>query len=721
MNGTTDRSNDYRPEFLAFADRASGRLSGVRNGLLIFDQDPGSDGDIDLAIRNLQLIRKDAVENGAKEIEAIADECENELRILLENGHGTASVGHALDLVAKIEESLLKIPLKADDFLPDVGEFVDRSFDILETRSAPRTPATVRKDDFEPDEETMDIFRSEASDLINNIKQGVYSLGTVADDREALWDVRRNAHTFKGAAGIVGFRKASELAHRVEDVLDRLVESNTKISAETLDLISRSSWILESWVTGSELPDEAEQLGRLNADLERLVDPSSSHGTGVADLRPNAALGSSSTAGRDETAKAFPSPIVRVSLDRLDELIKLTRDLSVNHSALVQRFSEFEDPQFSEPSEEWLAKLSQLLNSQHSLTYEVQEKLFGIRLVRFGTLETRISRVVNVTCQETGKSCTVTIENGDCEIDTQVIDALIEPLLHLLKNAVVHGIEPPERRRLIGKPVKGQIRISVDKDEFGVTLEVTDDGQGISTQKLKQNALRNELLSPETVASLGEQDALELVFHRGLSTSEKIDLNAGRGIGMSIVKESIESKGGSITIFSLPQTGTTFTIRMPLILKEPVNIDRTPIPPDSVAGPTPTASKLILIVDDSAVIRRKAAQMVVDAKHRAITATDGTDAMELLLSDVWKPDLIFSDIEMPNMDGWEFLECVKNTESLAEIPVVVVTSLDTDEHRHRAMLLGATDYLVKPLNTELILRTLSSLDAASTAKAAGLA
>ncbi len=210
--------------------------------------------------------------------------------------------------------------------------------------------------------------------------------------------------------------------------------------------------------------------------------------------------------------------------------------------------------------------LRSLTRSQHVLTDELREKLLQIRMVRFGTLETRLTRAVQVTCQEENKKAVAIFENGDCEVDTQVIDALIEPLIHLLKNAVVHGIENEETRRLIGKPDKGQIQIRVDSDEEGVTLHVSDDGRGISGTRLKQKAVQDGIITPEQAGRMNEPDALDLIFQRGLTTADSINLNAGRGVGMSIVKEAVEAHGGSIQIHSAPQEGTTFTIRMPLVL-----------------------------------------------------------------------------------------------------------------------------------------------------------
>lgn len=703
----SDRLNKSQPALNAFVERASGRLSGVRNGILIFDQDPRSYGDLDLSIRNLQLLRKDAAECDRSDVVALSDECEDSLRSLADLPHGPASVGRSLDLLAKIEESLLRIPLESDDFLPDISGFVDRSFEGLKT-DLPVIADTLIEE-FELDDETFEIFRSEACDLIQKIKESIDRLHVAADDREVLWEVRRNAHTFKGAAGIVGFKAASELAHRVEDLLDKMVESNATVDQEILDLLVRASKKLEIIALGGDLNDESDPIEGIYCEFERVI-----AAVPGRTLTPPAPLGPPipETVSADKVAadkvKLAPTSIVRVSLDRLDELIKLSRALNMNHSALVQRFSEFGDQAPADRSAAHFEKLSSLLVSQRNLTLEVQQKLYGIRLVRFGTLETRLSRAIHVTSQEENKRVIFTLENGDCEVDTQVIDALIEPLLHLLKNAVVHGIESAETRRLIGKPEKGEIRVCVDSDECGVTLRVIDDGRGISVSRLKQRAVANGLITPETAASLSGSDAISLVFHRGLTTADKVDLNAGRGIGMSIVKESIESNGGDISITSELQVGTTFTIRLPLVIKNVAGLDRTSAP-EQQASPKPNetqaasvSSKLVLIVDDSATIRRQTVRLVEEAGHRAIIATDGIDALELLLSDVWRPDLILSDIEMPKMDGWEFLECVKNTDATCDIPVVMVTSLDADEHRHRAFLLGASGYNVKPIDRDRI-------------------
>jgi len=324
-------------------------------------------------------------------------------------------------------------------------------------------------------------------------------------------------------------------------------------------------------------------------------------------------------------------------------------------------------------------------------------------MVRFGTLETRLSRAVHVTCQEEGKRASVYLADPDIEIDTQIIDAMIEPLLHLLKNAVVHGIESPDTRRLIGKPETGSITIGVSTDANDVILSVEDDGRGISALRLKEKAIETGLITAEAASSMADFETWELIFDRGLTTADKLNLNAGRGIGMNIVRESVEDRGGSVSLSTEPQVGTTFTIRMPLIFKKPEPTIEAK--PDIAEKQKP----LILVVDDSASIRRHHVKLVEDAGCQAITANDGSEALILLLSGKWEPDLIISDVEMPSMDGWELLEYVKTDKNFGHIPVVMATSLDAEEHVIRAAELGASDYRIKPVKAEDIHSVLTNI------------
>jgi CheY-like chemotaxis protein len=202
---------------------------------------------------------------------------------------------------------------------------------------------------------------------------------------------------------------------------------------------------------------------------------------------------------------------------------------------------------------------------------------------------------------------------------------------------------------------------------------------------------------------MSDHDAIQLIFDRGLTTADKINLNAGRGVGMSIVKEAIESHGGTVQVRTEPQRGAAFTISLPIKNKRS-ELATAPEPKPETAAQVP----LVLIVDDSASIRRQSTKLVEQAGLRVITANNGAEALELLLNGDWEPNLILSDVEMPQIDGWGFLEYIKTDENFGHIPMVMVTSLDSDEHRNRAAGLGANDYLIKPLRESDLARVIDT-------------
>jgi hypothetical protein len=175
-----------------FVEVALGRLARIRNGVLIFDQDRGAVGEIDVSIRNLGSLRDEAVEQEAADLVRLVDGCEALLRRLLRPKPSPSDIGKTLDLVAEIEQRLLKLTVDADDFLSDISSFIESSFESLKTGPAQAFDA-AQNEEFEIDEETLEIFRSEAGELLDNIGANIRQLSTAADDREALWEIRRNS------------------------------------------------------------------------------------------------------------------------------------------------------------------------------------------------------------------------------------------------------------------------------------------------------------------------------------------------------------------------------------------------------------------------------------------------------------------------------------------------------------------------------------------------
>ena len=672
----------------SFVQAAEANLLSLRSGLLILAQ-TGESSDLPAIRRDLATLRRSAEENLQTSVSKRIADCES--TIMEPNGSGSISrtaVYSALDMVAGIEAELFNVPRESDDFVFDVDEFLDSSFDDLFLRPEVREEAEEQPEErFEVDDETLEIFRSEAEELLDGITNSLAALSQSPSDQSALWDIRRRAHTFKGAAGIVGSKRSSEIAHRMEDLLDKIVELGQNVDPEVISFLTASAAVLSSLICGTESAEASDLDERYSRVMSSLTTPT----TKAKSAQPSAVPAESAPS----TGKGSPTPVVRVSLERLDELLKISKNLVSNRCELEERFASFAAGTGCDAQS--ISKIGSLFETTRKLSDEMQSKLHHVRMVRFGTLETRLKRAVNVTCQDENKKAVLEIENGDIEIDTLVIDALIEPLLHLLKNAVVHGIEPCETRRLIGKPETGTIRLVIKADSRSVDLSVIDDGCGISVSRLKDKAVAKGLIDEEAAAALDDRQAMQLVFDRGLTTADKLDLNAGRGVGMSIVKESVENRRGSVDIESTPQRGTTFTLRMPLEDPEPESTVVAAEAPQSVENKAAELSPLVFVVDDSASVRHQTIALVEKTGARVISAGDGAEALEMLLSSVCEPDLILSDIEMPQIDGWEFLAYLKTDEHFGHIPVAMVSSLDSLEQRERAMNLGASAYVVKPL------------------------
>jgi two-component system chemotaxis sensor kinase CheA len=664
-----------REQIQSFIQTAEADLARARGSLLLFGQS-GDLSDIEVARRTIACVKEAAVQNSQASISALAAECEAKLEQLT----SANEVYKALDVVARIEASLLDIPLNSDGFLSDVSDFVDSSFDDLLPQQESQEDIFTN---FEIDDETFEIFKSEAEELLSNINNSLRTLTFSATDQNALWEIRRSSHTLKGAAGIVGLAEASETAHRMEDLLDKLVELKREAAPPIVQFLETSAKKLTSVVESKPFDHANELESQYLAAMDAL---GSDSGTlAETNAQPEKEL--------TESERPLHKPIVRVSLERLDELLQLSHELISNRDKIAEKFTELFDG--NSPNNDFITKIESLFETAYRLNGKLNDRLLQIRMVKFSTLETRLSRTVNLTCMDEGKKAIFELENGDVEIDTLIIDSIVEPLLHLLKNAVVHGIETPETRRLIGKNERGSISVKVEVENDLAKISVTDDGNGVSVQKLKAKAIENGVIDEAKAATMSDREAFELMFDRGLTTAAKIDLNAGRGVGMSIVKESVESRGGLINIESEPQRGTKFTLLMPVA--SPQSISDAP---SFFAQTNEEEMQTILVVDDSASIRHQTQKLVEAAGFKCITANNGADALELLLNGDFEPDLILSDVEMPQIDGWQFLEYIKTDDNLGHIPIVLVTSLDADEDRTRAFDLGAADYIVKPLNSD---------------------
>jgi chemosensory pili system protein ChpA (sensor histidine kinase/response regulator) len=518
--------------------------------------------------------------------------------------------------------------------------------------------------------ELIDGFFLEAEEHLNVVGRLLPGLSHTPAEHDHVQQVRRSIHTFKGAAGVVGFRSASRLAHCMEDLLDELYEGSRPLTVQIKDHLLATFDALDEFVrtrgqcgtfdqTAQALA-QAYTVIREEAPAEVVVPP---------EVEPQPAAGPTpSVCGTVEVAAVpgtIPEPqtppqqdtavaitpvsgVLRVPLERVDELVRLVSELVISRSAYEQHLGrltcqvdelrlsierlrratttvetqyevrslvdhqsmpanqapvtrvgarsatsgsalEFDALEFDRYSEltlvareltetsadigalgqefgDILGDFDSYLSRQARLTSEIQDRLMQLRMVPLATLATRLQRAVRVTARQRGKEAELVLEGEEVAFDKTMLEAMAEPLLHMLRNAVDHGIEAPEQRQALGKPPQRKIHLRAFREGSQVVLQMHDDGAGLDLQRLRATAVRADSLSEEDAARLTHEQLYALIFRPGLSTAQEVSEVSGRGVGMDVVQTTVKRLKGQLSIDSTPGQGVTFTIRLPLTL-----------------------------------------------------------------------------------------------------------------------------------------------------------
>ena len=293
-------------------------------------------------------------------------------------------------------------------------------------------------------------------------------------------------------------------------------------------------------VAAAETASNVVKLAAGAAKLEKKETPAAAAAAAAAAAQNNAAAGQT----------------IRVDLDRVDRLINLVGELVINQAMLSQSVIENDATGTS--------AVNMGLEELQQLTREIQDSVMAIRAQPVKPVFQRMSRIVREVADMVGKSIRLVTEGENTEVDKTVIDKLAEPLTHMIRNAVDHGIESPEKRAAAGKDPEGTIKLTAKHRSGRIVIELVDDGAGINRERVKQKAIDNELIAAD--ANLTDEEIDNLIFAPGFSTADKISDISGRGVGMDVVKRSIQALGGRISITSRPGHGSTFTMSLPLTL-----------------------------------------------------------------------------------------------------------------------------------------------------------
>jgi two-component system chemotaxis sensor kinase CheA/two-component system sensor histidine kinase and response regulator WspE len=439
-------------------------------------------------------------------------------------------------------------------------------------------------------------FREITAERVERIAAGLLALERGSGSRP---DVARELHTLKGEARMMGFAGLSRVAHAAEDLLATV---GAAPAVERLQALLEACDAIPALLDAA--PDGGDEgralVGRLQG-MSAATDPSSTSNPSTSpDAPPSSHTSSSSTPNPTRTRLDLRAPTgsIRVDVDRLDEIAALAGDLLVEGArakvrakdlaVLLGRWSRLADgaaavaerlrAESADPLADRIEQDVHLLRSDtfrflrshvdavsaaHGQFERIAERVGSARLIPLGGILAGFPRAARDLARDAGKEVECAVEGGETGVDKAILLALNDPLVHLLRNAVDHGIEPPEERARAGKPRAGRIVISarVDGDQLALTVE--DDGRGLDQARIRAVAVERGLVPAAQADGLAERALLELVFRPGFSTRAAADEVSGRGLGLDVVRRSATDLGGSVVVSSRPGAGTRVTLRLP--------------------------------------------------------------------------------------------------------------------------------------------------------------
>ena len=254
---------------------------------------------------------------------------------------------------------------------------------------------------------------------------------------------------------------------------------------------------------------------------------------------------------------------IRVDVKRLDQLMNLIGELVLAKNRLIKIYNDVEERY---EGEKFLDELNQVVSSISIVTTDLQIAVMKTRMLPIGKVFNKFPRLVRDLSRELGKKVRLIIEGEDTELDKSIIEEIGDPLVHMIRNSVDHGIEPPEERKKLGKPEEGTVWLKAYNEGNMIVIEIKDDGRGMDPEKLKQKAIEKGIITPNEAENMSDKEAFMLIFRPGFSTAEKVTSVSGRGVGMDVVKTNIEKLNGIIEVDSVPGKGTTFKLKIPLTL-----------------------------------------------------------------------------------------------------------------------------------------------------------
>ncbi len=419
----------------------------------------------------------------------------------------------------------------------------------------------------EQDEEVIREFLVESHENLSRLDQELVELEKNPKHADLLASIFRTIHTIKGSCGFLSFSILEKITHQAESILSQLRDGTRDLNPHLVSLILESVDATRRMLASIEATGR-EGCGSFDDLTERLRTAAQGVSLDEAPLITATALKMTDQPGESaapatresvppatQESSAVADANIRVAVGLLDTLMDLVGELVLTRNQILQFNAEREDPA--------LNATAQRLNL---ITTELQEGVMKTRMQPIGVVWNKLPRVVRDIAVALGKQIKLVLDGTGTELDRTIIEAISDPLVHLVRNSCDHGIESPEVRVLAGKPAQGTLTLRAYHEGGQVNIEIGDDGAGIDVASVKRKAIEKGLIRAEYAEKMGDREVLNLIFVAGFSTSETITNVSGRGVGMDVVKSHIEKIGGVVDIFSRPGEGSTVKLKIPLTL-----------------------------------------------------------------------------------------------------------------------------------------------------------
>ncbi len=432
-------------------------------------------------------------------------------------------------------------------------------------------------------------FLVESSEGLDTLDRNLVALEQHPGDKELLAGIFRCIHTIKGTSGFLGFGRLESVTHVGESLLSDLRDGKKSLTPEITSVLLQLVDAVRSMLgaieaTGADGQEDFQPLVELLTRLQKGEAEAPSGKAERAPARKSRKSGSTpapvpedaepapaaATPARAATPAAPPvsapegaevkgpaasDSSIRVDVGLLDKLMNLVGELVLARNQILQFTTTVEDGGF--------VATSQRLNL---ITTELQEGVMKTRMQPIGNVWAKFPRVVRDLALACKKQVRIEMEGKETELDKTIIEAIKDPLTHIVRNSVDHGMELPAERVARGKPAEGRLLLRAYHEGGQVNIEISDDGGGVNTERVKAKALQKGIVTAEQAARMGERELVNLIFAPGFSTAEQVSNISGRGVGMDVVKTNIEKIGGTVDVHSVAGQGTTLKIKIPLTL-----------------------------------------------------------------------------------------------------------------------------------------------------------